>query len=917
MPASARSFQTVAGYIRSHPFYWLVAAGAVLCATLVVSTSLILWQQHDAAIRNAGVNVQNLSRAVAGQTERVLASIDLAEDRLLDRMAVDHDGIAGNLIEMSRSRELQSIMRDITASVTGMCALILVDAQGNLVNFSYDAPIPNRSGANRAYFRFARDHPEVKSFIGELVTSRQTNTLSFPLVRRLNGADGSFKGLLLGAVETAYLERMFAASTLPPGTAVILVQEDGSVLVRHPAATDPLHANPAELRRAYLTADQGPMRRPGVFDDRERLVSFTRLHGYNLALGVTEPLTEILTPWRFESAWIGSIATIGCLASIITVLLAIRRFHDQRKLEAATLALQVSAERASAEQKIAEQHALFGMALDNMSQGLAMFDRSNRLLLVNAAVLKMYGLPPGLLQPGMLFSDLLRLVAPTGNLTTDVETVIEFYRSMLRNNVPARFVLKVPAGWHLSVMFKPYDTGWLVTYEDVTEVRKADERISHMALHDALTGLPNRILLRSRIDEALAAIEAGGFAVMCLDLDKFKDVNETLGHPAGDRLLCEVAKRIQSIARRSDVVARLGGDEFAVIAFAGDDEPGISGLAGRLLDAISQPYEIDGQSVVVGGSIGIALAPADGVTADTLMKKADLALYRAKSDGRGRFALFESAMEQHLVERRRLEIELRNAFVLGEFELYYQPVVKVKTRRIVACEALMRWRNESRGVVSPATFIPLAEETGLIIQMGEWALNRACLEAARWPAQIRVAVNLSPVQFRSGTLVEAVAAALDASGLAPDRLELEITESTMMQDTDATLAIIGEIKALGVRIAMDDFGTGYSSLAYLQRFPFDKVKIDQAFVRDIDQGTNRAIVGAVTHIAGNMGIETTAEGVETEAQFAMVAAEGCDQVQGYLFSPPHTAGEIATILDHENPPQAVFEERIADLVGSA
>lgn len=500
----------------------------------------------------------------------------------------------------------------------------------------------------------------------------------------------------------------------------------------------------------------------------------------------------------------------------------------------------------------------------------------------------------------------------TGNLSENIPAVVDFYLKLVQQNTPAKVIRRLPDGRQLTVNFAPHNDGWLVTFEDTTEARNADERITYLAMHDALTSLPNRVMLRTRTDEALAAITGGGgFAVLCLDLDNFKDVNDGLGHPAGDALLCEVATRILSVTRHSDVVARLGGDEFAIVALR-DDDAGIATMASRLVEAIRVPYEIDGQMVLIGTSIGIAMAPADGTDPDTLMKNADLALYRAKSNGRGCYAFFEPSMEQHLVDRRRVEIELRNALAQGEFELYYQPVLKVATRHIIGFEALIRWRHGTRGMVPPDKFIPIAEENGLIVQIGEWALNQACLEAASWPGSLKVAVNLSPVQFRTGNLLETIVAALDASGLAANRLELEITESSVMQDADATLAIIKAIKSLGVRLAMDDFGTGYSSLAYLQKFPFDKVKIDRAFVRDSGQATNLAIIRAVTGIAQSMGIETTAEGVETEDQFARMAVEGCHEAQGFLFSRPRPGSDVMAMLASQDPSRADVAERIAD-----
>jgi predicted signal transduction protein with EAL and GGDEF domain len=361
-------------------------------------------------------------------------------------------------------------------------------------------------------------------------------------------------------------------------------------------------------------------------------------------------------------------------------------------------------------------------------------------------------------------------------------------------------------------------------------------------------------------------------------------------------LLCEVAERIHSVTRISDIVARLGGDEFAILVGEADSREALASMATRVVEVTGAPYTIEGQIVFVGASVGIAMAPFDGTDPDTLMKNADMALYRAKSEGRGRFAFFEPDMEQNVADRQRIERELHDAMATGGLDLYYQPILKVASRRIVGFEALMRWHHPTRGLVPPADFIPVAEENGFIIALGEWALNKACRDAVRWPHHIRVAVNLSSMQFRSGSLVQAVTDALASSGLAANRLELEITESAMMRDADAASAKLRQLKALGVHISMDDFGTGYSSLAYLQRFPFDKVKIDRTFVHDIRQTTNLAIIRAVADIAASMGITTLAEGVENEEQFARVAAAHCDEVQGFLFSPARPSSEIEAML---------------------
>jgi diguanylate cyclase (GGDEF)-like protein len=431
----------------------------------------------------------------------------------------------------------------------------------------------------------------------------------------------------------------------------------------------------------------------------------------------------------------------------------------------------------------------------------------------------------------------------------------------------------------------------------LAEQRRSEAQITHLAHHDSLTGLANRILLRTRLDEAVARAQRGdACAVLCLDLDHFKDVNDTLGHPVGDRLLQVVTARILAEVRDQDTVARLGGDEFAIVQTGVRHPRGAAMLAQRLVETLGTPFDLDGHHVIVGVSIGIAIAPEDGPDPDQLLRNADMALYRAKAAGRGAFRFFEAEMNDDAQLRRSLQLDLRRAIEAEEFELFYQPQVRLKTRRISGFEALLRWRHPERGLVMPERFIPLAEETGLIIPLGEWALRQACTLAAGWPGREKVAVNLSPVQFASLRLVPAVAEALAQSGLDPARLELEITETVMLRDTTATLATLHRLKALGVSIALDDFGTGYSSLSYLQRFPFDKVKIDKSFVKNLaETRTSGAIVRAIVSLCTALEMTTTAEGVETEAQYLSLAALGCTEAQGYLFSQPCPASDLAYI----------------------
>ena len=451
----------------------------------------------------------------------------------------------------------------------------------------------------------------------------------------------------------------------------------------------------------------------------------------------------------------------------------------------------------------------------------------------------------------------------------------------------------------MSIINKPMaDGGWLATHEDITERQRAEAQIAHMARHDALTDLPNRILLRERIEHELKRVKRGEcLAVLCLDLDHFKSVNDTLGHPIGDELLKVVADRLRHCTREPDTIARLGGDEFAIIMTAMHQPSDAAFLSQRVREAITKPFELDGHQMVVDVSIGISIAPLDATDPDQLLKSADMALYGAKADGRGTYRFFEPEMDARMRQRRDLEMDLRQALVNGEFELHYQPLVTLDNNEITGFEALVRWKHPVRGTISPGDFIPVAEETGLIIQLGDWVLRKACEETAAWPENLKIAVNLSPAQLKSRNLVQVIVGALAASGMPATRLQLEITESVLMQNTFATLATLHQLRELGVQIAMDDFGTGYSSLSYLRSFPFDKIKIDRSFINDLSNGSEPlAIVRAIASLAKSLSMISTAEGVETTQQLEQLQSVGCTEMQGYLFSQARPAHEISRLF---------------------
>ncbi len=552
---------------------------------------------------------------------------------------------------------------------------------------------------------------------------------------------------------------------------------------------------------------------------------------------------------------------------------------------------------AESEAEIRRQYERLQAAIGAMPQGLFLLDAEGRLIVHNERYRQMYRLSAEQVAIGTPIEDLARARAMSGAWSQSSDDAI--VRGVMAAARPMQQIEELSDGRAVVISASPTpDGGVVVTHEDITERRRVEAEIEHLAHFDVLTGLPNRVTFRAATNEVLGRLgEEEQAALLYVDLDDFKTVNDTLGHPIGDRLLGEVAGRLTAAIGEGDVVSRLGGDEFAVVQTGLFQPMAATDLAARLIASLSEPYEIDGHQIVIGASIGIAVAPDDATESDVLLKNADLALYRAKREGRGVHRFFEPEMDARMQHRRALEFDLRRALDNGEFEVFYQPLVGADTTRIHGFEALLRWHHPERGLVSPADFIPLAEETGLIGAIGAWVLRTAACEAATWPGDVHVAVNISPVQFKNRVLTLDVLAALGVSGLKAGRLELEITEGVLLTDTEATLETLDQLREIGVRIAMDDFGTGYSSLSYLRKFAFDKIKIDQSFVRDLERTADSlAIIRAVTGLCSSLGITTTAEGVETEAQMLRLRAEGCTQLQGYYFGRPMPAADAARLL---------------------
>lgn len=577
-------------------------------------------------------------------------------------------------------------------------------------------------------------------------------------------------------------------------------------------------------------------------------------------------------------------------------------------------------ERLQADERLRQLNLQFDAALNSMAQGMIVWGPDQRVQLLNDRFFTVTGVPRGCVAPDMTIAEVATSLSNNGMFPEfDVATLADRIsrdvlgrQSMQHEIVPRDNLL-------LAVASEPMANGGaVITFEDITAKRRSEEELAFLARHDALTGLANRILLHERVDKVIDRLdETERYAVLYVDLDRFKFVNDTLGHSAGDELLRQVAARLRKCVRTLDIVARLGGDEFAIaMVIPSEDTATPERTATRIIESVSAPYEVLGHTVSVGTCVGIALSEG-GISAAEVLKRADVALSAAKQD-RGTFAFYASGMDETLRNRRGLEADLRLAVQRGEFELHYQPLYNLAEERVTSFEALVRWTSPTRGRVMPSDFIPIAEETGLIIPIGEWVLRTACAEATKWPDHVRVAVNVSPVQFKDKHLTDIIASALAKSGLAPTRLEVEITETVLLHDSEGVMDVLDALHALGARISMDDFGTGYSSLSYLRRFPFDKIKIDRSFVNYLavsadassqsvrdgaeprQQKSAGLIVRAIAGLGANLGISTTAEGVETVDQLLQLRREGCTEIQGYFISPPRPASELAALMRRIN-----------------
>ena len=845
-----------------------VILGLVIIVMLWVVIGLKYFEDAEGDLRSAERANRNFAMIFEENVLRSLGEIDKA------LLYLRHS------IETRRNASFSTIVNTTDVLSDIIVEVAIIDADGTLqASNAGPQPTGRMDLSDRDHFRFHLTSTDDQLYISKPVIGRVSGRWSIQITRRFLNPDGSFGGVVVGSLKPDYFTNLYDSIDFGSSESIALIGGDG--IVRSSGGGADGYALGQDLRGTKVFAEMQKGTN-STFDTavpssgQMRLETVRKVAGHPLWVGVSADLSEIYKSSRSNLAMntaIGVLLTLIVLAALERVL----QTEEGARLKADQLRL----------------------TLENMSQGIMLVTKDLQIPIINRRCGELLGLPEEFIKNPPRFDELVEYqtrngrsragasAGPLERLPGEQEKFAVCERSM-----PNGTVIEVRSG-HLP------DGSFVQTFTDITKRVEAESHVARLASEDPLTGLPNRRVFRAALDQiSQSPEEVDGtrpkFAVMFLDLDRFKVVNDTLGHRVGDMLLRDVAARLKAVLRANEVLSRLGGDEFAIVVRDFETRSDLEALANRLVEAVVHPYDISGYHIRSSVSIGIAIGPENGENADDLLMAADLALYAVKGTNRGTFQFYNVAMNKDINERRQIEVDLREALERNELELYYQPVINVRHSDVSGFEALARWRHPVKGMVPPAVFIPIAEDSGLIVRLGEWALMEACRNAATWPNDLKIAVNLSPVQFTAPNLFEVIEQTLAETGLPPHRLELEITERIFMENTENTLATLRRIKGLGVRIALDDFGTGYSSLSYLRSFPFDKIKVDRAFVSDLSERNEHiVIVQAVVSIARALGMTTTAEGVETEAQHEFLAALGCDEVQGYLFSAPVPLDGIA------------------------
>jgi diguanylate cyclase (GGDEF)-like protein len=881
MKVSSASLFDFKSPVSGSPIRWLVICGALLIAAIAIGTACAVGNFRERALASSERELENTVLLLTRHFDQQLEDFTVIQKDVIAQIKRVGIKTPDDFRAQMGTSEWHDVLKARVGGHTDAAAGVNVfDSEGVLINSSEAWPIPEVKIADRAYFKAFKSGTATTPFLVELIQSRVAHAWATTFPHKVTGPNGEFLGVVTRAITPAQLEKFFASVALGDNSTISMYLDDGTLMARYPHVEDMIGRNftagPKRLQ-VLFGSDHGTLRLKSPIDGLDRLASARALNDFPISIIATTTVAAALADWHQQTRFLISVAGLSVLVIVAMLFLIVRKLLRQHLLEKQRL----------------------DTAINNMTQGLLLFDSSQRLVVCNQRYVEMFEVSTDVVKPGCTIRELLNHRKEIGTFIGDVdEYCLNLFHKMAQGKV-FQTILDTADGGSIQVLYRPLPHGgWVTTLEDITERKRAEQRVTHLAHYDALTDLPNRAQFHERLEHELCRIREGEqLAVIYIDIDEFKSVNDTLGHLIGDELLKSLAVSLGRCVKPTDFVARLGGDEFAVVQTAIKDRHEVSDLVARIYRSIREPYECLGHRVATDASIGIALAPQHGGDLDQLLKNADLAMYAAKAAGRRTSRFFEPEMDARVKARRILEMDLRQAIVDGGLEVYYQPCVSLDDNRITGCEALLRWRHPERGMIPPSEFIPVAEETGLISELGKWVLTTACLEAATWPGHIRLAVNVSPVQFKDHTFALKVVAALSASGLPAGRLELEITEAVLIRDDETALAILHQLRATGVRIALDDFGTGYSSLSYLQRFPFDKIKIDRCFVSDIaDPDGSSSIVRAVVSIAAARNITTTAEGVETEEQRSLLQTFGCTEMQGYLFSPAKPAVDLRKLF---------------------
>ena len=994
---------------------WLTLSGVLLVVGIFGVTAMAIDDFREKTLSDRGRELESTVQLIARHFDQQFEDSDVVAADLIGQMRLSEITSPQMFRERMSGPEANRMLRGKISPVSYLGDIAIYDADGEIIAWSRAQPLPKISVSSRAYFQSFKNNPNSEPVLLESVRSFLIGKWTTIVARRLSLPDGTFVGAMVRRIDPDSYQRYFASVALAEGASISLFDREGVMLARYPHVEPMIGTsfkNAPLMQKVLAHGGQHTLRLKSPVDGEEKLGSAVLLTHFPLTIVATNSTSAALADWRQQTGLMVTAATLLAAVIALFLFMIIRQINRQNR---------------EAQERIEAERQRLDTALNNMSQGLILYDAAGYIVTCNRRYADMFGLSPDVIKPGChirqamhhrkergafdgdvetFCADVMRIVAegrvstrthelPNGrafqvintplaqggwvatieeiterrNLQQDRDRNYTFLREII-DHIPSQITVKdartrqyllvngtaeaqfgrsrdeivgktafdiypetvaavvteddskaleAPTGlfkdehfWQsltqgpryitstrISIRDESREPRYIISVvEDVTERRRAHEKIAHMAHYDALTGLPNRVLFREQIERELEKVAGGAqFALLYIDVDEFKGINDSLGHHVGDELLMAIAGRIRACLKPGDLIARLGGDEFAVIQTGVESSADVLAFVTRIHEAIRHPYHCLGHHLSTDASIGIALAPQDGADLDQLIKNADLAMYGAKAEGRRTYRFFVPEMDASAKARLSLEQDLRQALVNGGFEIHYQPLVNLRSGEVSGCEALLRWRHPERGMVSPAEFIPIAEDTGLINELGDWVLRTACNEAATWPAHVRLAVNVSPVQLKCDTLALRIAGALAASGLEPRRLELEITEAVLIRDDEAALSILHQLRSIGVRIALDDFGTGYSSLSYLKRFPFDKIKIDRCFVADIaDASGSPVIVQAVVNIASASNMTTVAEGVETEAQREMLRTLGCTEMQGYLFSKPRPAAEVRDLF---------------------